>query len=55
MWITAMSGKREILMRESSDFWERLTVGGVVVILVAFLVLFIANLATTMCSAQLPR
>ena len=42
-------------MRERSDFWERMTVGGVVVILVAFLVLFIANLATTIASAQLPR
>jgi hypothetical protein len=50
-----MPAKRELLMRESSDFWERLTVGGVVVILVAFMVLFIANLATTICVAQLPR
>ena len=50
-----MPWKRERLMREGADFWERLTVGGVVVILVAFLVLFIANLATTICFAQLPR
>jgi hypothetical protein len=42
-------------MRKASDFWERLTVGGVVVILVSFLVLFIANLASTICSAQLPH
>jgi hypothetical protein len=40
-------------MRKASDFWERLTVGGVVVILISFLILFIANLATTLCSAQL--
>lgn len=50
-----MTGKQEVLPRESSDLWERLTVGGVVVILVAFLVLFVANLATTLSSAQLPR
>jgi hypothetical protein len=50
-----MTGIRELLARDSSDLWERLTVGGVVVILVAFLVLFVANLATTLCSAQLPR
>ncbi len=50
-----MTGLRELLARDSSDLWERLTVGGVVVILVAFLVLFAANLATTLCSAQLPR
>jgi hypothetical protein len=48
-------GKRELSARRSSDFWERLTVGGVVCILIAFLVLFIANLATTLCAAQLPR
>jgi|GEM_PF-2548756 hypothetical protein len=42
-------------MRKTSDLWERMTVGGVVVILVAFMVLFIANLATTIASAQLPR
>ena len=40
-------------MRNASDFWERLTVGGVVVILVSFFVLFVANLATTICSAQI--
>jgi hypothetical protein len=40
-------------MRNTSDFWERLTVGGVVVILISFLILFVANLATTICSAQL--
>jgi hypothetical protein len=40
-------------MHKASDFWERLTVGGVVVILISFLVLFVANLATTICSAQL--
>jgi hypothetical protein len=51
----AMTGKPESLARNTSDLWERLTVGGVVVILVAFLVLFVANLATTLCSAQLPR
>ncbi|MDQ2841703.1 MAG: hypothetical protein M3Y72_11820 [Acidobacteriota bacterium] len=50
-----MTGKPELITRNSSDLWERLTVGGVVVILVAFLVLFVANLATTLCSAQLPR
>ena len=54
-----MTAKQETLARNSSDLWERLTVGGVVVILVvilvAFLVLFVANLATTLCSAQLPR
>jgi len=50
-----MTGKQEVVARGSSDLWERLTVGGVVVILVAFLVLFVANLATTLCSAQLPR
>jgi hypothetical protein len=50
-----MTGKQELLARKGSDLWERLTVGGVVVILVAFLVLFVANLATTLCSAQLPR
>jgi hypothetical protein len=50
-----MTGKHESLARNGSDLWERLTVGGVVVILVAFLVLFVANLATTLCSAQLPR
>ncbi len=50
-----MTGKQELLARNTSDLWERLTVGGVVVILVAFLVLFVANLATTLCSAQLPR
>ncbi len=50
-----MSLNKESRMRERSDFWERMTVGGVVVILVAFLVLFIANLATTIASAQLPR
>jgi hypothetical protein len=50
-----MTGKQELHPRDSSDFWERMTVGGVVVILVAFLVLFVANLATTLCSAQLPR
>ncbi len=50
-----MTGKRELLAGNRSDLWERLTVGGVVVILVAFMVLFIANLATTLCSAQLPR
>ncbi len=42
-------------MRKTSDLWERMTVGGVVVILVAFMVLFIANLATTIATAQLPR
>jgi len=42
-------------MRKTSDLWERMTVGGVVVLLVAFMVLFIANLATTIASAQLPR
>jgi len=42
-------------MRKTSDLWERMTVGGVVVILVAFMVLFLANLATTIASAQLPR
>ena len=41
-------------MRESSDFWERMTVGGVVVILIAFLVLFLANMASNISSAQLP-
>jgi len=50
-----MTAKQETLARNSSDLWERLTVGGVVVILVAFLVLFVANLATTLCFAQLPR
>jgi hypothetical protein len=50
-----MTGKQELHARDSSDLWERLTVGGVVVILVAFFVLFVANLATTLCSAQLPR
>ena len=40
-------------MRKASDLWERLTVGGVVVILVSFLILFVANLASTLCSAQL--
>lgn len=50
-----MTGKQESLARNTSDLWERLTVGGVVVILVAFLILFVANLATTFCSAQLPR
>lgn len=50
-----MTGKEELLARGSSDFWERLTVGGVVVILVTFLILFAANVATTFCSAQLPR
>jgi hypothetical protein len=50
-----MTGKSELLPRDSSDLWERLTVGGVVVILVAFFVLFVANLATTLCAAQLPR
>jgi hypothetical protein len=39
----------------ASDLWERLTVGGVVVILISFLILFAANLATTLCSAQLPH
>lgn len=42
-------------MRKRSDFWERLTVGGVVVILVAFLILFTANMATTISYAQIPR
>ncbi len=42
-------------MNKNSDLWERVTVGGVVAILVAFGVLFLANLATTFCSAQLPR
>jgi hypothetical protein len=51
--MTVTSKERD--MRKASDFWERLTVGGVVVILVSFLVLFIANLATTICSAQLPH
>ena len=55
MMTRVMTGKQELLARNSSDLWERLTVGGVVVILVAFLVLFVANLATTLCSAQLPR
>ena len=50
-----MTGKQELLARNTSDLWERLTVGGVVVILVAFVVLAVANLATTLCSAQLPR
>lgn len=50
-----MTAKRELLTSERSDLWERLTVGGVVVILVAFSLLFVANLATTLCSAQLPR
>ena len=50
-----MTAKQESIARESSDRWERLTVGGVVVILAAFLVLFVANLATALCSAQLPR
>jgi len=45
--------KGERRMRKASDLWERLTVGGVVVILVSFLILFVANLATTLCSAQL--
>jgi ABC-type dipeptide/oligopeptide/nickel transport system permease subunit len=46
-----MTGKQNSLARNGSDLWERLTVGGVVVILVAFAVLFV----TTLCSAQLPR
>jgi hypothetical protein len=50
-----MTGKQELLAHNTSDLWERLSVGGVVVILLAFLVLFAANLATTLCSAQLPR
>jgi hypothetical protein len=50
-----MAAKQELFAGKSSDLWERLTVGGVVVILVAFAVLFLANLATTLCSAQLPR
>ncbi|MFP5267482.1 MAG: hypothetical protein ACLGQU_08945 [Acidobacteriota bacterium] len=50
-----MAAKRELLTGRNSDLWERLTVGGVVVILIAFGVLFLANLATTLCSAQLPR
>jgi hypothetical protein len=50
-----MTRKPELLAPENSDRWERMTVGGVVVILVAFFVLFVANLATTLCSAQLPR
>jgi hypothetical protein len=54
MWAVVTSANEEKLMRESSDFWERMTVGGVVVILVAFLVLFLANMASTISSAQLP-
>lgn len=50
-----MTIKRESLVRETSDLWERLTVGGVVVILVAFVALAVANIATTLCSAQIPR
>ncbi len=49
-----MTGKTR-LIRQGSDFWERLTVGGVVVILVAFVLLAAANIATAICSAQLPR
>jgi hypothetical protein len=41
-------------MRDSSDVWERMTVGGVVVILVAFLVLFVANMASTIRFAHFP-
>ena len=50
-----MTGKHELLGREGSDLWERLTVGGVVVILVAFVFLAVANIATALCAAQLPR
>ena len=42
-------------MRNNSDIWERMTVGGVVVILVTVMVLFVANMATAICSAQLPN
>jgi len=50
-----MPAKQQSITNQASDLWERLTVGGVVVILVAFVVLAVANLATTLCSAQLPR
>ena len=42
-------------MRQRTDLWERASVGGVVVILVAMAVLFVANLAATMIYAQGPR
>ncbi|MGA7157671.1 MAG: hypothetical protein WBY53_12525 [Acidobacteriaceae bacterium] len=47
--------KRDSIVRETSDLWERLTVGGVVVILVSFVALAVANIATALCSAQIPR
>ena len=50
-----MPAKQQSITNQASDLWERLTVGGVVVILVAFFVLAVVNLATTLCSAQLPR